>query len=189
MICLERFMSFLYSIVLIILCFQLLQFDGLLCFLVSSHCEFTNVWVLDNKRYLRTHQWRKHWLLTVWCIIMWLKTPVTRLQMMLFHVSAALGAPRSAASDRAVCIYRTRSMLLVSRPHWCHDRSAWRAEADVKVAALRGGAAQINLCEWLISSWRPWQLPGSTPASRLCCKKPADGWWCGRDERQRYKHF
>lgn len=40
MICLERFMSFFYSIVLIILCFQLLQFDGLLCFLVSSHCEF-----------------------------------------------------------------------------------------------------------------------------------------------------
>lgn len=40
MICLERFMSFFYSIMLIILCFQLLQFDGLLCFLVSSHCEF-----------------------------------------------------------------------------------------------------------------------------------------------------
>ena len=164
--------------------------------LVSSHCEFKLFEFWTIKRYLRTFKDQTIRFISeentdsTLCdvLIMWIKTPVTRLQMALFHLLADLGAPRSAASDRAVCIYWTRSMLLVSRPHWCHDRSAWRAEADAKVAALRGGAAQINLCEWLISSWRPWQLPGSTPASRLCCEKPADG-WCGRDERQRYKHF
>lgn len=177
-----------------IFCSQLLQFDALLCFLVSNHCEFKlfECWTIkDIWGHLTSKQsdWSVRKTLTPRCVMYY---NVDKDSSVISFIrqsvrSAHIGAPRSA-SDRVVCsagcIYWTRSMPLVSRPH----THVTRVEADVKVAALRGGAAQINLCEWLIFSWRPWQLPGSTPASRLCCKKPVDG-WCGRDKLQRYKHF
>lgn len=66
------------------------------------------------------------------------------------------------------CIYLIWSMALVSPPHRHHDKLllvGWRGRRQTLDWKRweRGGAARIDLCDWLICS-RPWHLLCGTPA-------------------------